>query len=104
MGVSWDDMISKRKTDSVPKKVFIDLYTSWCGWCKRMDATTFKQKAIVEYMNQKYYAVKFDAETRDTVNFNGHTFTNSDPSFVKRAGNGRGKPHWFAHSILDGKL
>lgn len=102
--MSWDDMISQRKTDSVPKKVFIDLYTSWCGWCKRMDATTFKQKAIVEYMNQKYYAVKFDAETRDTVNFNGHTFTNSDPSFVKRAVNGRGKPHWFAHSILDGKL
>ena len=56
--MSWDDMISERKTDTVPKKVFIDLYTSWCGWCKRMDATTFKQKAIVEYMNQKYYAVK----------------------------------------------
>ena len=48
-----------------------------------MDATTFKQKAIVEYMNQKYYAVKFDAETRDTINFNGHSFINSDPSFVK---------------------
>ena len=85
---------------SPPKKVFIDLYTSWCGWCKRMDATTFKQRAIVEYMNQKYYAVKFDAETRDTINFNGHSFINSDPSFVKRAVNGKGKPHWFTHSIF----
>ena len=55
-------------------------------------------------MNQKYYAVKFDAETRDTINFNGHSFINSDPSFIKRTINGRGKPHWFAHSILEGKL
>ena len=102
--MNWDQMMAKRQSDSIPKKVFIDLYTGWCGWCKRMDATTFKQKAIVDYMNQKYYAVKFDAETRDTVNFNGIQFVNSDPLFKKRAINSRGKPHWFAHSILDGKL
>ena len=102
--MTWDQMIAKRQSDSIPKKVFIDLYTGWCGWCKRMDATTFKQKAIVDYMNQKYYAVKFDAETRDTINFNGVQFVNSDPLFEKRAINSRGKPHWFAHSILDGKL
>ena len=101
--MNWDQMMAKRQSDSIPKKVFIDLYTGWCGWCKRMDATTFKQKAIVDYMNQKYYAVKFDAETRDTVNFNGIQFVNSDPLFKKRAINSRGKPHWFAHSILDGK-
>ena len=102
--MNWDQMMAKRQSDSIPKKVFIDLYTGWCGWCKRMDATTFEQKAIVDYMNQKYYAVKFDAETRDTVNFNGIQFVNSDPLFKKRAINSRGKPHWFAHSILDGKL
>ena len=83
--MNWDQMMAKRQSDSIPKKVFIDLYTGWCGWCKRMDATTFKQKAIVDYMNQKYYAVKFDAETRDTVNFNGIQFVNSDPLFKKRA-------------------
>ena len=91
--MNWDQMMAKRQSDSIPKKVFIDLYTGWCGWCKRMDATTFKQKAIVDYMNQKYYAVKFDAETRDTVNFNGIQFVNSDPLFKKRAINSRGKPH-----------
>ena len=35
-----------------PKKVFIDLSTDWCGWCKRMDATTFQDPNVVHFMNQ----------------------------------------------------
>lgn len=45
-----------------PKMIFIDVFTDWCGWCKRMDATTFKNPVIAKYMNDKFYAVKFDAE------------------------------------------
>ncbi|CAG5080068.1 thioredoxin family protein [Parvicella tangerina] len=100
--MTWDEMIAQREKDEVKKKVFIDFTTGWCGWCKKMDATTFKDPNIINYMNQKYYPVKFDAETRDTIEFNGHTFTNSDPSFVKSSPNARGKTHWFAYSILDG--
>ena len=102
--MSWDQMVKKRATDSIKKKVFIDLYTGWCGWGKRMDGTTFKDPNIVSYMNQNYYSVKFDAETRDTVQFNNHTFINSDPSFIKTNPKSRGKTHWFAHSLLDGSL
>ncbi|MBG16478.1 MAG: thioredoxin [Crocinitomicaceae bacterium] len=102
--INWDQMIQERENDSIKKKVFIDLFTSWCGWCKRMDGTTFSDRTIVNYMNSKYYCVKFDAETKDTIVFNGHQFINSDPSFVKSTNSSRGKSHWFAHSILDGKL
>ena len=49
-----------------PKKFLIDVYTEWCGWCKRMDATTFEDKAVVSYVNKNFYAVKLDAETKDT--------------------------------------
>lgn len=102
--MTWDEMIAQRDKDEVKKKVFIDFTTGWCGWCKKMDATTFKDPNIIQYMNDKYYPVKFDAETRDTIIFNGHTFTNSDPAFVKSAPNARGKTHWFAYSILDGAM
>ena len=55
------------KVKKEPRKVMIDLYTDWCGWCKVMDRETFKNKAVVEYVNAKYYAVKLDAEQRKTI-------------------------------------
>ena len=102
--ISWETMIKQRASDSVKKKVFIDLYTNWCGWCKRMDATTFSDPVIVNYINNNFYSVKFNGETKDTIVFNNHNFYNSDPTYKKPNPNSRGKAHWFAHSILDGKL
>ena len=102
--ISWDEMVLIRNKDSIKKKVFIDFYTGWCGWCKKMDASTFSDPTIVNYMNSKYYNVKFDAETRDTIQFNGHQFINTDPSFIKSSVKARGKTHWFAQSILEGQL
>lgn len=102
--ISWEEMVEKRAKDSLKKKVFIDMYTGWCGWCKKMDASTFRDPNIVKYMNQNYYSIKFDAESRDTINFNNHQFTNTEPNFVKSNQNSRGKTHWFAHSLLDGSL
>lgn len=68
-----------------PKKIFVDVFTDWCGWCKRMDATTFTQPQIVKYMNEKYYAVKFNAEGMDTITFNGKVFTNPNPHIGERS-------------------
>lgn len=102
--ISWDTMIEIRKKDTIKKKVFMDLYTPWCGWCKRMDLSTFKDPLIINYINNKYYPVKFNGETRDTIIFNEHQFINSDPNYVNKNPKARGKAHWFAHSILDGKL
>jgi thioredoxin-related protein len=67
-----------------PRKIIIDLYTSWCGWCKRMDASTFSHPAIVEYINEKYYAVKLNAETRDTIVFNGTAYVNRSAANNRR--------------------
>ena len=57
-----------------PRKIFIDIYTGWCGWCKRMDATTFMEDTVANYMNEKFYAVKLDAEMKDSVVYNGYVF------------------------------
>ncbi|MFN8165216.1 MAG: DUF255 domain-containing protein [Bacteroidia bacterium] len=63
------------KNEKQPKKIFIDMYTSWCGWCKKMDAATFTDSKIAEYMNAHYYAVKFDAETKDTIVYKDKPYT-----------------------------
>lgn len=67
--LSIDDLQAKMKEK--PKKVYMDMYTGWCGWCKKMDATTFENPAVIDYMNENFYCVKFDAERKDTIRFMG---------------------------------
>ena len=62
-----------------PKKIMIDAFTTWCGPCKMLDKNTFHNKDVADYVNKNYYAVKFNAEGNDVIDFNGITFTN--PNF-----------------------
>lgn len=92
--MSWEEAIEASNKN--PKKIFVDMYTDWCGWCKRMDATTFKDSELVKYMNENFYAVKFDAEQKEDVVYDGHTF--------KFVDSGRRGYHELAASLLNGRL
>jgi thioredoxin-related protein len=59
-----------------PRPVFIDTYTDWCGWCKKFDSDTFTNPVIADILNNKFYAIKFNAEGKDSVTFMGRTFIN----------------------------
>ena len=75
--INWVDISEVEElVKNNPKPVFMDIYTSWCGWCKRLDQTTFKDPQIVQYLNQNYYAVKYNAERKDTVLFQGKEYIN----------------------------
>lgn len=93
--MSWDEAVAANKKE--PRLIFVDTYTDWCGWCKRMDQTTFVHPVIVDYMNKYYYAVKLDAEMKDTINFNGYQFVNNNPG-------GKRSTHMLAASLLDNKM
>ena len=80
-----------------PKKIMIDVFTDWCGWCKKMDAETFSNPEIAKYVNEHYYAVKFNAEQKEDITFQGKTFKYVDQ------GNGKGY-HELAAALLSNQL
>jgi thioredoxin-related protein len=73
--MSFQEALKKSAIDNKP--ILMDMYTDWCGYCKRMDATTFKDSALIAYVNEHFYAVKFDAETIDKITYRDSVYTNS---------------------------
>ena len=70
--LTWEE--AQAKNQQQPKKFMVDVYTQWCGWCKKMDKATFEEPKIADYINKNYYPVKFDAETKTDINFNNKVF------------------------------
>ena len=78
-----------------PKKIFMDVYTDWCGPCKMLDRQTFGNADVIKYINENYYAVKFNAEGNETVTYQEKTFSN--PGYV--AGKSRNSVHQLTRAL-----
>lgn len=79
-----------------PKKIFMDVYTKWCGPCKMLDRNTFSNKNVIAYVNKHYYAVKFNAEGTEEITY--QDFTYSNPNY-KPERKGRNATHFFADAL-----
>ena len=94
--LSWEEAAQLATTEENPKKIFIDVYTDWCGWCKKMDKDTFQNAEVAAYMTENFYMVKLDGEGKDPINFKGKTF--------KYVASGKRGYHEFALALLQGRL
>ena len=92
--MSMNDALEAQKEN--PKKIFVDVYTDWCGPCKLMDKKTLQNKDVAKYISNNYYAVKFNAEGTEEVNYNDFTYTNPNYNPDRK---GRNSQHLFAHAL-----
>ena len=92
--VKWYTLDEALKLNATaPRKILMDVYTDWCGWCKKMDAETFNHPVIARYINKNFYPVKFDAESSAPVKFGEHSFVNQG------SGGARKSTHQFVTAL-----
>lgn len=90
--LTFEQAVAESKKER--RKIFIDVYTDWCGWCRKMEKSTFTDPALAEYVNKNFYAVRLDAESQEPITLDGKTFTYNEQ---KRA-------HELAYILLQGQL
>jgi uncharacterized protein YyaL (SSP411 family) len=92
--LTWEQAMEKNQVTK--KKILVDIYTDWCGWCKKMDQTTYMDDKLAAYINENFYAIKFDAEQFEDITLNKKKY-----SFVK---NGVRGYHQLAAHLLQGQM
>lgn len=93
--VKWYTIEEAEKLSKTnPRPMIIDAYTDWCSWCKKLDQDTFSNSVIAEILNTKYYPVKFDAEGKYPVTFQGTKYINDGKS---------GRTHQLTNALITGQ-
>jgi thioredoxin-related protein len=78
------------------RKVLIEIYTQWSEGFKELERSVLAQPQIAKYLNENFITIKFDAETREEVNFRDRTY-----KFVTQSGVGFNE---LASELLRGQM
>jgi len=92
---TWEEAAALQQTQ--PRKIIVDVYTDWCGWCKKMDKGAFVDPEVEAYLLEHFYPVKLNAEQKEAIQFSGETF-------VYQADAGRRGVHTLAYALLNGAM
>lgn len=90
---------AQAQAKKAPRPLMVDVYTSWCGPCKMLDAKTFHDPRLSEYVNKNFYPVKFNAESGAPVTFKGQKLEN--PEFNPGQVGGRNGTHQLTYMIAN---
>ncbi|MCF6306527.1 MAG: thioredoxin family protein [Flavobacteriaceae bacterium] len=92
--MSMNEALAAQK--ETPKKIFMDVYTDWCGPCKLLDKNTFQNNTVAKFVNDNYYAVKFNAEGTEEITYQDFTYTNPNHKAGRK---GRNSQHLLANAL-----
>jgi len=96
--IKWMSMNEALEAQAAtPKKIMMDAYTNWCGPCKMLDKNTFHNADVVKFINENYYAVKFNAEGNEDISYKGQDFAN--PNYDTSKEFSRNAQHEFSQNL-----
>lgn len=93
--MTFEEAIALQKKN--PKKIMMDVYTNWCGPCKMLDKNTFQNPDVAKYVNENYYAVKFNAEGNETIKYKNNTYANK--AYKAEMANRRNSVHDLTYAL-----
>lgn len=74
--VHWMDYSTAlEKAKKNPRLIFVDLYADWCIPCRVMDASVYSDPSVAAFLNNRFYPVKLNAESQDTIMCDGQKKT-----------------------------
>jgi thioredoxin-related protein len=64
--LTWSKEVDKglQQAKTEHKYVLADVYTDWCGWCKRLDSQTFANEGVAAFLSGKFICIKANAEDK----------------------------------------
>lgn len=67
--LDWDAGLKQAMASHRP--VLVDVYTEWCGWCKRMDRDVYARPEVRDYLARRFVTVRLDAESSTAASYQG---------------------------------
>lgn len=89
----WNEGYSKGMESD--KIILVDVYTDWCGWCKKMDKTTYSNQTIVKKIEEKFIPIKFNPEEKKTYTIDGNEVGGRQLLKIISSGNHSGYPSTY---------
>jgi thioredoxin-related protein len=98
--MSYDAGLAKAKAEN--KHMFVNFTTSWCGWCKKMNKTTFKEDIILGILADDFVSVKVDGDSKKELDIDGYKIT--ERNLTKSEFKVRSYPTYYFLTPEGGKL